>query len=252
VLFVWCGVVAIGTTAVLGLLVRLLNGVQLGENRAKWHDQTTGPAGAMFNALFLATFALSVVLAWQAYQHAKSDVGAEASALTALHQDVGGLPNGALLRREISQYAQIVADQEWPLLPGGGSSDAADAQLVRITDGVLTAPTEQDAGQATQLEAIKQVDALNEARDARLGDAGGGLPSGLLICLVITAVVVLGHGLLVGSPHSLSSTIPLLTEGALMAGAVFIVFVIRRPYHGALDIGPDEIRLAISHINPAG
>ncbi|HEX4703241.1 MAG TPA: hypothetical protein VH352_14020, partial [Pseudonocardiaceae bacterium] len=67
---VWCAVVATGAAVVVGVLVLVLNGIRLGERREKWHDQTTGPAGAMFNALFLASFALSLVLAWQAYQHA--------------------------------------------------------------------------------------------------------------------------------------------------------------------------------------
>ncbi|HEX4705812.1 MAG TPA: hypothetical protein VH352_27085, partial [Pseudonocardiaceae bacterium] len=226
--------------------------IRLGERREKWHDQTTGPAGAMFNALFLASFALSLVLAWQAYQHAMADVGDEGSALTALYNDVGGLPNGDRLRGEIRDYANVVVNQEWPRLAYGGSAEAADLVLRHISEEILTVPTQQESGQATRLETIKVFDALNGARDLRLQDANGGLPSGLLICLVITAAVVPVHGLLVGLPHSLSSVIPLLTEAALLAGAVFVVFLIRRPYQGTLDIGPDQLRLAIARLDTAG
>jgi hypothetical protein len=110
----------------------------------------------------------------------------------------------------------------------------------------------QDSTQAIRQEAIKQLDAVSSARDLRIQDANTSLPAGLLVSLLITALAVLVHGLLVGAPHSLSSAITLILEAALIASAVFIVFVIRRPYHGAFDIGPDMIRMALARFTAVG
>ena len=69
----WCVGIAVGGGAVVFAAALALKETRLGERRHKWHDQTTAPAGAMFNALFLAAFALSLVISWQAYDHAKDD-----------------------------------------------------------------------------------------------------------------------------------------------------------------------------------
>jgi hypothetical protein len=243
----WCVGVAVGGGAVVFAATRALKETRLGERRQKWHDQTTGPAGAMFNALFLAAFALSLVISWQAYDHAKDDAANESTALVSLYDDVSGLPNGTEVRAEIRRYADIVLDQEWPLLPAGGSTEAADAQLRLMSAQILGVPTDQDAVQATRAETIKELDAVSDARDQRLRDASTPLPAGLLACLVITATVAISHGMLTGLPHTASSLIPLVVEGALVAAAVCIIFLIRRPYHGALEIGPADIRLAMAH-----
>jgi hypothetical protein len=235
--------IAIGAAALVGGSAFALRGVRLGEKRDRWQDQVANSAGAMVNALFLASFALSVVISWQAYDHAKADVAAEAAALTAVYTDVGGLPDAAQLRHEIADYATVVVNQEWPLLSTGGSSAAADKDIRQLAGQILVG---QDSTQAIRQEAIKQLDAVSSARDLRLQDANTSLPAGLLVSLLITAIAVAVHGLLVGAPHSLSSASTLVLEGALIASAVFIVFVIRRPYHGAFDIGPDMIRMALA------
>jgi hypothetical protein len=244
-----CVVLGIGGSGLVVTAALMARGARLGELRQKWQDQTTGPAGAMFNALFLASFALSVVISWQAYDHAKTDAANEASSVVAMYDDAAGLPNGQVLRAEIRDYANAVLNQEWPRLVSGGSAPEAEALLRQMSDQVLSVPTTQDSVQATRAETLKALDAVGEARNQRLRDANATLPVGLLVCVVITAVVVLGHGLITGLPHTAPSLVPLAVEAALITSAVFIIFLIRRPYHGALDIGPDEIRLAIAHLN---
>jgi hypothetical protein len=201
----------------------------------------------MFNALFLAAFALSVVISWQAYNNARDDTADEAASLISLYDDASGLPVGDSVRSEVREYADVVLHREWPLLPADRSSPAADDLLRRMSLQILSVPTDEDAVQATRSEAIKELDAVSDARDQRLRDADNSLPVGLLACLVITALVALGHGMLTGLPHTASSLIPLVVEGAMVAAAVCIVFLIRRPYHGALIIEPADIRLAIAH-----
>lgn len=234
----WCVAVGVAAALVIGLLALVLGGLRLGEKRERWHDQATGPAGAMFNALFLASLALSVVFGWQAYDHAKGDVADEAGAVAALYDDLGG----SQLRPEVADYAGLVVHEEWA---SDSASTAADGLLRRLSDQVTRLPTDQAAVVRSDLDVVRS------DRDLRLRDMGTRLPAGLLICLVVTAVVVLGHGLLVGSPHALPSLVPLVVEAALVAGAVCVVFAIRQPFHGALVIGPDAIQGVLARFGTA-
>lgn len=247
-MIVWCAVVAAGAAVLVGGLAVLLGRLRLGERREKWHDQTTSPAGAMFNALFLASLALSVVIAWQSYDHAKADAAAEGSAVTALYGDLGVLPGGAALRRDVVSYGTVVVGREWPTLT---ESDAASGLLRDMSDRVLSLPTDSDAVQSVRQAVMRDLDEVATAREARLGDSGSRLPDGLLLCLVVTACVVLVHGTVVGSPHSTASLVPLATEAALIGAAVFVVFAIRQPFHGALTIGPDAMRQALAGFTAA-
>ena len=237
-MIVWCVVAGVGASVVVALLAVVLGGLRLGENREKWHDQTTGPAGAMFNALFLASLALSVVLGWQAYDHAKGDVANEASAVASLYDDLGALPapEQSRLRTEVADYAESVVHEEW-----GSASSAVDRRLGRLSDQVMALADDDQVSVVRSDVAVVRAD-----RDLRLRDMGTRLPAGLLICLAVAAVVVLGHGLLVGSPHALASLVPLVVEAGLIGGAVCLVFAIRQPFHGALVIGPDDLRAVIA------
>ena len=251
-LLVWSIVIGLGAAAVVGGLCLLLREFKLGERREKWHDQTTGPAGSMFNALFLAAFALSVVIGWQAFDHARTNVQNEGSSLVALYDDVGGLPDGAQLQADVRDYTDVVVNKEWPLLSQGQSSPDADQRLRALSDKLLAIHLPPEGGQATQLEAIKELDSVRDERDSRLRDATTTLPWGLIVSLVIGAVITLGHGVLSGLPHTLPSLVPLMVEAALVAVAVYIIFVIRQPFHGGLDIGPDELRTALTRFTDRG
>jgi hypothetical protein len=244
ILAVLAALLAIGTSAVLRRR-------RLGENREKWQDQTTGPAGAMFNALFLAAFALCAVIGWQSYSSAKTHNDDERTALTQLYTDVSPLPNGAALHTEIVDYTQRVINVEWPLMRAGRQDPVAAADIARVKQQLLTVDVSDPSTDEARSEAMDRLDDLLDARDNRLGDTTTTIPAGLLICVLVAAVVVVGHALVVGLPHTASSLIPLATEAALITVAVLILFLIRQPYHGSLNIPPDAFTQALNSYSQA-
>jgi hypothetical protein len=241
VLAVLVAVLAALAAAVVAVLLRRR---KLGERREKWQDQTTGPTGAMFNALFLAAFALCAVIGWQNYSSAKTHNDDERTALVKLYADVGPLPDADQLRAEIRDYTRRVIDVEWPLLPRGQSDPGAAHDLNQLTAQLLT--VDPGAADEARNEATDRLNDVVDARQNRLADSGSEIPDGLLACVLVTAVVVLGHSTLVGLPHTPSSLIPLATEAGLIAVAVLILFLIRRPYHGTVDLDPEQFRLAMT------
>lgn len=245
IMIVWGGVaVSLGAAGLVVVAAVLAGRLRLGERRERWHDQTTGPAGAMFNALFLAALALSVVIAWQHDDHAHADTAQEAAAVSALADASLALPDAATPRQYLTEYTQDVITTEW----GSSTATSTTTRVVRrMHEMILRLP----ASQAAQ-EAVRDVDQLIAAHQARLSDAGSRLPTGLLACLVTTAFLVLTHGLLVGSPHSVASLTPLLAEAAVLAAAIWIVFAIRQPFHGALAMEPDGLRTALAQLTATG
>lgn len=245
-LIVW-GVV---TGVAAGLLVltaaALLRRTRLGERRKGWQDQTTSQAGALFNALFLATLVFSVITAWQAHNNAKTHAQDESAALVKLHTAVSALPNADELRAEVSDHTRLLISNEWPRLEFGQSDHQADLRLEHLAKKLLTLQPADSTVQGARAQALKYLDNVLDTRLARLHDATTGLPWGLLAAVIVTALTVMTHALVVGLPHATSSLIPLAAEGILIAMAVFVLMVVRRPYHGALDMEPDQLRLALT------
>ena len=242
----WSVLLGVAAALAAAATAALLRRRRLGERREKWQDQTTAPAGAMFNALFLATFALCAVIGWQSYSEAKTHLDDERTALVRLYADVGPMPDAAQLRGEVRDYTQRVIDVEWPLMSEGRADPVAARDLDRLSGQLLTVDVADSGLDEARGEAVDRLDDVLTARENRLADSNTSVPAGLLVCVLVTATVVVGHALVVGLPHTSSSLTPLLTEAALIAVAVLILFLIRRPYHGALEITPDQFRLALA------
>ncbi|KAA2267123.1 DUF4239 domain-containing protein [Solihabitans fulvus] len=249
-IIIWCALVALGVVVLVAAAALLLRTTRLGERRERWHDQATGPVGAMLNALFLVSLALSVITAWQAYDHATGHVRDEAAALAGLFASLGDLPGGEQLQGEVRAYTQTVLDLEWPALATRDSERDPDQSLPRIASGVLAIRTTDGSVQAARTRVLKYLDVATEARRSRLHDATTSLPKGLLACLVLTALAALGHVLLMGLPHTAASMIPLLAEAAVIATGVFVVFATRSPYRGVLHIDPEPLRDALAAFTP--
>lgn len=243
---VWIVVVGIGAVLLGIAAVWLLRRTKLAEGSEGGPGRAIGAAGTLFNALFLISFTLSVVLAWQAYDHAQNHVRDESAALTKLESAVSTLPDGDQLRAQVREHVRLLIDNEWPRLAGGHGDPDADRRLARISTAIMTIQPADAAVASARTQAMRFVETAADARDSRLHDATTGLPSILLGSVMLTAFVLLAHTVIVGLPHSVLSMPPLLTETALIAMALFVLILVQRPYHGALTIEPDQLRQALA------
>ncbi|TCO62962.1 DUF4239 domain-containing protein [Actinocrispum wychmicini] len=234
------------TATVAGRLRR----TRLGERRKGWQDQTTSQAGALFNVLFLASLVFSVILAWQSYNNAKIHAQDERAALVKLHMTVGALPHGDELRAEVREHTRLLIDNEWPRLETGGTDHDADVRSDHLSQKLLTIQPTDATVQVARTQALKYLDNVLDTRLARLRDAAMGLPWGLVVAVIVAALALISHALLVGLPHAVAPLIPLTAEAALIAMAVFALLLIRQPYHGALDMEPDQLRRALTTFTP--
>lgn len=249
ILTIWCLIVAVLAAAVAAGTTLLARRTKLGEHREHKPEHSGSAASALFNALFLAAFALATVLAITAFQQAQGNAATEGQALSRLYLDVGQLPDGVRLRAEIRDYTNTLINQEWPVLSRSGESMVADRQAAALSDQILAIIPPNEAVQSTRNEALGALDQALGARQQRLLDAHVTLPAGLLACLVAAAVVMVGHDLVAGLPHGGRSLVSLLAEAAAVATAVFIIFMIRAPYHGALLIDPEQLRTALDQFS---
>ena len=242
--------IAVAAAVAVGGLAILLRRTQFGSRRERWHDLGVTYAGAVLAALFLVCLALSVVISWGRIDAADRHVKAESNALTRMWLAAGSLErrDRLMVQQGISGYIVATTQEEWPRLAHGEVLPEAEQRMERLHSTLLAAATPTPATQAARTEMLTAFRDALSARQDRIDDATSTFPSGLLACLIVCGVAVIAHALLAGVPHSPVSLTPLLIQTALVAGAVFVVFAIRRPFGGAIEISPEHLQIALARM----
>jgi uncharacterized protein DUF4239 len=222
------------------LIRRLLPAVAEGFD-AEVSSQMLGVVAALFGLLF----AFIIVIAYQNYSDAQSNVTDEADALAAVVRDSGALlpPDRDRVRASIGAYVRTVVDEEWPRMREGEDSSHAWAAVDRIfatLQGV--GPGESPAGSAFYEDSVRQLNAAVEARRNRLDDAKGGLPWVIGALIVVGSLVIVGYAALVGSRsfwfHAIGAGAIALVIGMSLVVLVTLLY----PFSGDLAVDSEPFR----------
>ena len=118
----WSSFVAavVGLVLLLVWLIRRLVPAVVEGFDAEVASQMLGVVAALFGLLL----AFIIVIAYQNYSDAQSNVTGEADALAAIVRDAGAFspPERERVRASVGVYVRTVVDEEWPLLREGEDS----------------------------------------------------------------------------------------------------------------------------------
>src|ERR687885_1768570 len=127
------------------LLVRRLTSLNLHEE----HNAVAGFIYSVLGVAYAVVLAFVLISVWQRYEEASERVNQEAAALVAVYFHVNELPDSD--RRQIQQlaksYAQVVIDEEWPMMQDGQSSPRAWALMDQIRQSLQNAEPSTSAEQ---------------------------------------------------------------------------------------------------------
>jgi hypothetical protein len=216
-------------------------------------DVTIGFLGPSLAALYLLVLAVALATEWQTIGDASQAAGNEATAVRELYWSTAGLPasSGAVLRRDILNYAEAVVHHDWPQMRRNNVDDVTSSMLADMNSYVLHLAPSGAAAPAVQLDAITQISSAESAREQRITDAGIRLPTGLLAGVIATSVVValfpFAGGLRTAGPGLILAAV----QAALVAVGIVVVFQLNHPYSGPLAVGPDAMTSVVSQLTGA-
>ena len=242
---IWLLLVAV-VAAIVGLVLllvwlirRLVPAVSEGFD-AEVSSQMLGVVAALFGLLF----AFIIVIAYQNYSDAQSNVSDEADALAAIVRDSGAFPQPQRdrVRASVGAYVHTVVVEEWPRMRQG--EDSADAWaavggMYRTLQGVNPG---SPGAQAFYDDSVRQLNAALVARRNRLGNAGGGLPWVVGALLFVGSLVLIGYAVLVGSRsfwfHAIGAGAIALVIGLSLVVLLDLIY----PFSGDLAIDPGSFK----------
>lgn len=211
-----------------------------------------GTVGAAMTAGFLVWMGLLATLELRDIDSAERATRAEAAALHALDVLAARTAPGAVAgwHAQLATYGEQVLAREWPTMSQLGP-DAATAATLDALHGELY---QRFAGEPDQLrralgEALQD---LVAAREARLLVASGHIPAIMWYASLICAFIVLLFAALVHAHLPMASRWITVMLGLLIAVEVHAVYVIDRPFVGAISVSDAPLRTTVLQLQKAG
>jgi Protein of unknown function (DUF4239) len=234
-------VVVVGLTVGVVLLGVWLLRRYLPAVREGFDAEVSSQLLSVLASLFGLLLAFVIVIEYQNYGDAQSDVSHEADALAAIVRDSDAFAGPApdQVRRAVEEYARAVVEDEWQRMRDGGDSALAWREL----DGIFAVLQGIEPGSRGETafyeDSVRQLNEALVARRDRLDATRGGLPGLIAALVLVGSFVILGYAMLVGSRKAWLHVISAGAIAILIAFSLVVLLDLSYPFSGDLAIEPD-------------
>jgi uncharacterized membrane protein YraQ (UPF0718 family) len=213
----------------------------------KQHNDVAGFIYAVLGVIYAVLMALVVIAVWEDFAVARDTVEREASELDDVFRLAHPLPDpeGRQLQELARSYAQVVVDEEWALMAQGRTSPRAWDLLDEMTLRFENVEVSTRAEQVLYGEALARINELADARNARLVEAGEGIPSVLWGVLVVGGISVVGFAYLFGLENTLVHKLMVAVLALIISLVLFTIGVLEYPFSVDVRVGPEPIELVL-------
>ncbi len=206
------------------------------------HNDVAGFIYAVLGVAYAVLLGLVLIAVWEQWEAAKFTAHDEASEVAEVFWVAHRLPQpeGRHIQKLARSYAQVVVEEEWPLMEQGKASPKAWAILDDIRDSVQGLDPSTDAQQVLYDQGLERVHDLSDARRERLLEAQEGIPGILWVVLLIGGVVTVGFTYLFGLENTTTHLLMVAALTLVISLALFTVAALNYPFSGDVRIGPDS------------
>jgi Protein of unknown function (DUF4239) len=208
--------------------------------------------------IYAVLLALVVIAGWEDYGHASVTVESEANALAEITWLAYALPEpeGRHLHELVRSYAEVVVEEEWPLMEQGRTPSMERSQETPsgwvLIDDIRASLQEFEprtqADEQLYAEGLDQVQRLGDARRMRLVQAEEGLPTVLWVVLVVGGMVVVGFAYLFGLENTGAHALMVVALAGVIALVLFTIAAMEDPFSGGARVGPDAFEVVLDRL----
>ena len=213
----------------------------------KEHNDVAGFIYAVLGVIYAVLIALVVIAVWEDFAAARDTVERESSELDDVFRLAHSLPEpeGRQLQELAHSYARVVVDEEWALMAQARTSPRAWELLDEMTLHFENVEVRTKAEQVRYAEALARMDELADARNARLVEAGEGIPTVLWGVLAVGGILVVGFAYLFGLENTLVHNLMVGALALLISSVLFTIGVLEYPFSGDVRVSPEAFELVL-------
>jgi hypothetical protein len=239
----------VGLGTVLAMLGPVVVRRYVALERLTANNEIAGFKFATVGVLYAVLLAFVIILVWQKFSDAETDVVQEAGAAATIYRLSSGIgePAGTTIRGAMSKYLKVAIDDDWPAMAQGiGGAQTARQALDKAYASILTSGVGQTAGNPVMSELLHQLDVMTQARRARLTAAQGTLPGVIWLFLFVGAAVTIVFTLFFGTRNLRAQIMMTGLLAFLIFAELLIVVAIDRPFTGAVKVEPAALAAVLS------
>ena len=212
-------------------------------DRLSANNEVAGFKFATVGVIYAVLLAFAILVVWQRFNKADSDVANEASAAATVFRLTQALnsDHGAAVRKATTKYLREAADKDWPAMGHGTSSHDVTIALSGIYDAVLKFHTFGTFKSLVVAEILRDVDRISEMRRQRLVAASGIVPGIIWAVLFTGAFVTIGFTFFFGTANLRAQTVMSGALAILIFSGLLTVMAIDHPFAGTVKVGPEAL-----------
>jgi hypothetical protein len=215
----------------------------VGFEKLRVNNEVAGFKFATVGVIYAVLLAFAVIVVWEKFSDAESDVTREGGAAATVYRIIDGVEGeaGRKLRAEMTAYLEVAIAEDWPAMERGSASDAVTRALNTLYATALTySPTDQ-RGAVVLSGILNQLNIMTEARRARLVKASGTVPGVIWFVLCSGALVTIGFTLFFGAENLRAQTIMTGGLALLIFSGLLVIVAIDHPFSGTVKVRPEAL-----------
>jgi len=231
-------IVAVATVVAVGGLV-LVQSLYSTERR-KQHNDVAGFIYAVLGVSYAVLLGLMLIAVWEQWNAAQDVASDEANELAGIFWFAHALPQpeGRHIQELARSYAEVVVEEEWPLMEQGRSSPKAWDTLDELRGTILGLDPPTGAQLVRYNQVLEQLHALGDARRERLLAASEGLATILWVVLIGGGVITIAFTYLFGLDNTVVHTLMVAALAMILSLSLFTVAALDYPFKGDVRIHP--------------
>ena len=228
----------------LAILVAV-GGLVLVEHLVPWqvrqrHNDVAGFIYAVLGVVYAVLLGFVTIAVWEDFEMARGTAESEANELAELFWLAHEFPEpeGERLEELARSYAEVVIDEEWPLMEQGRSSPRAWALTEEMRSSIYDFDPDTGTERVLYDRGLMLVHDLVDQRRLRLLEAEAGIPRVLWVVLVVGGIIVVGFGYLFGVENTRSHRLIIAALAAMIALVTSTIYALDHPFAGLTQIQP--------------
>jgi len=203
------------------------------------NNEVAGFKFATVGVLYAVLLAFVVVVVWEKYNQADSDVAREAAASATVYRLSYGLDDqhGSAIRQALTTYLDTAIKQDWPAMEEGKGSEAASQAMSALYAAVLKFHAQQNDS-IVLAELLRQLDTVSVSRRARILAANGAVPDILWVTLFGGAFLTVCFTFFFGVENVRAQALMTGALTLLTFAGLLTVIAIDQPFGGGVRVPP--------------
>ncbi len=212
-------------------------------SRLRTNNEVAGFKFATVGVLYAVLLAFAVVVVWEKFNQAESEVAKEAGAAATVFLLTNGVEpeHGAAVRKATVDYLKAAIEKDWPAMQEETDSPAVTVALNDVYRAVIKFHAFESGEGIVLAEMLRQVDRISDARRERLVMADGVVPDIIWFVLFGGAAITIGFTFFFGAENLRAQAVMTGALSMLIFAGLLTVATIDHPFAGSVKVGPEAL-----------